>query len=186
MCDHIFLVGMMGAGKTTVGRIVARRLGRPLLDSDAEVERTTGRTVPEIFAEQGEAAFRAEEKRALLEAAASTSPSVVAVAGGAVLDPDNRRLLRLSGTVVWLRARPATLAGRVRDGAGRPLLGGDPPGVLAALEVERRPLYASLADHVVDVDDRSRAEVAEQVLSAIHGTPAIAGRREERPAGAAG
>jgi len=91
---------------------------------------------------------------------------VVSVAGGAVLDPDNRSLLRRSGVVVWLRAHPATLAARVGEGTGRPLLGTDPPAALARLEAERRPFYAELADVVVDVDDLEAAEAAERVLAA--------------------
>lgn len=165
--DHIYLVGMMGAGKTTVGTILARRLGRPLFDSDQQVELATGRTVPEIFAGDGEAAFRLEEKRALAAAAASPSPTIVAVAGGAVLDPANRGLLERSGTVVWLRARPDTTGARVGDGSGRPLLGDDPPAAMARLDAERRPLYEEVADHVVDVDDKTPEEVADAVLVAV-------------------
>src|SRR5688500_12588274 len=111
--ERVLLIGMMGAGKTTVGRALAERLGWPYLDSDEQVERNTGRTVPEIFEADGEAAFRAEEKRALAEATTSTGPVVVSVAGGAVLDPENRRRLREGGRVVWLRASVSTLAARV-------------------------------------------------------------------------
>ncbi len=155
---------MMGAGKTTVGRALARRLEWPYLDSDEQVERNTGRTVPEILETDGEAAFRAEEKRALAEAATSDGPLVVSVAGGAVLDPENRRRLREGGTVVWLRAEPATLAQRVGSGAGRPLLAGDVEGNLRRLYDKRRPLYAELADIVVDVDELQPGAVADHIV----------------------
>src|SRR5207247_805604 len=101
---------------------------------------------------EGEAAFRAEEKRALAEATSTDGPVVVSVAGGAVLDPDNRRVLKEAGLVVWLRADPETLAGRVGSGEGRPLLGDDPKAALTKLDEERRSLYEELADVVVDVD----------------------------------
>ena len=158
---------MMGAGKTTVGRELARRLGWPYLDSDEQVQRDTGRTVPEIFAERGEAAFRAEEKRVLTEAGTADGPAVVSVAGGAVLDPENRALLRARGTVVWLRAGVATLARRVGDGAGRPLLDDDPSEALARLDDVRRPLYAELADVVVDVDHLTPEQAVEQIVGAL-------------------
>ena len=124
----------------------------PYVDSDAEVEAATGRTVPEIFAEQGEAAFRAAEAEALAAAVAGGRPGGGLGGRGAVLDPANRALIRRSGTVVWLRANPATLAGRVGDGAGRPLLRRRPGEELARLEAVRRPLYAEVADVAVDVD----------------------------------
>jgi shikimate kinase len=162
---HILLIGMMGAGKTTVGTTLAHELGWRYLDSDQEVQEDTGRTVPELFAEQGEAAFRAAEATALARALTGPEPTVVSVAGGAVLDPGNRQLIASSGLVVWLRARPETLAVRVGDGAGRPLLDGDPASALVALDRVRRPLYAELADVVVDVDDLKPEEVAAQVLA---------------------
>jgi shikimate kinase len=156
---------MMGSGKTTVGHLVAGRLGWPYFDSDAEVQEATGRTVPEIFATEGEAAFRAAEAAALARAL-EAEPAVVAVAGGAVLDPGNRRRIHDGGTVVWLRAEVATLAQRVGDGAGRPLLEPDPPAALAALDAVRRPVYTELADVVVDVDRLTPDEVAAAVLEA--------------------
>jgi len=165
---HLLLVGMMGAGKTTVGRLLAERLGRPYRDSDAMVEAATGHSVRELFASDGEATFRAAESAAL-RSAVLPPPAVISVAGGAVLDPANRVLLAESGTVVWLRAQPETLAARVGDGAGRPLLGSDPPRVLADLDAVRRPLYAQLADAVVDVDELEPAEVVEAVLRAAGG-----------------
>jgi shikimate kinase len=167
MPERLLLVGMMGVGKTTVGQLVARRLGWGYLDSDAQVVADTGRTVPEIFADDGEAAFRAEETRVLTEALSGTDQVVVSVAGGAVLSEANRELLRRSGTVVWLRADPATLAARVGSGEGRPLLGDDPAGSLAALYEIRRPLYQSVADSVIDVDPLTPDQVADRVLEVL-------------------
>lgn len=158
---------MMGAGKTTVGRSLAQRFGWPYLDSDEEVRRRTGRTVPELFVEWGEAAFRAEETAALAEACASSHPVVVSVAGGAVLDPGNRALLAASGTVVWLRASLATLAQRVGDGRTRPLLGDDPAAALTRLFPERARLYEELATLVVDVDDVPSERVVDRIAHAV-------------------
>jgi shikimate kinase len=163
---RILLVGMMGAGKTTVGRLVAEKLGWDYLDSDAEVEKATGLTVPALFARDGEPAFREAEADALRRACATTEPVVVSVAGGAVLRPDNRALLRSGGRVVWLRALPETLAARVGDGVGRPLLDGDAGAALLALDAARRPFYAEVADETIDVDDLDPAAVAAQVIDA--------------------
>jgi shikimate kinase len=157
---------MMGAGKSTVGRQLSARLGWPYVDSDAEVEQRTGRSVKEIFASAGEAAFRAEEARTIQEATTSDGPLVVSVAGGAVLDADNRRRIREGGLVVWLRAAVPTLARRVGSGAGRPLLGDDPPAALARLYQERRHLYEELADIVIDVDEMRPSEVVDRIMSA--------------------
>jgi shikimate kinase len=168
---HLVLVGMMGSGKTTVGRRVAARLGRRLRDSDAEVEARTGRTVREIFESDGEAAFRAEEARALADALGDPEPAVVAAAGGVVLDPRNRARLKEGGTVVWLDARPEALARRVSSGGHRPLLGEDPLAALRRLDAERRPLYAEVADHVVAVEDRRLDDVVADVLAVV-GAPA--------------
>lgn len=174
------LVGMMGAGKSTVGRALADRLGWAFLDTDEVIERTVGRTVAEVFAADGEAAFRAEERRALAGALPATpaatpagkstdGPVVLSVGGGAVLDPENRRQLREADLVVWLRAEVPTLAARVGAGAGdeRPLLGDDPVAALARLLRERRALYEELADLVVDVDDLTPADAVERIVVAL-------------------
>jgi shikimate kinase len=158
---------MMGAGKTTVGRLVALDRLWGYFDSDAEVEADSGMTVPELFAAQGEVAFRDAESRALARACASAHSCVVSVAGGAVLRAENRALIVASGSVIWLRAQVATLVGRVGDGAGRPLLDGDPLTTLTALEAIRRPLYAEVADLTIDVDDRAPSAVASEILEAV-------------------
>lgn len=163
--QHLVLVGMMGSGKTTIARIVGERLGRPVLDSDQLVEARTGRTVRDIFATDGEPAFRALETEVLREALATTTPSVIAAAGGVVLSAENRRLLTTSASrVVWLCADPSTLVERVRGGGHRPLLDADPAGTLQRMFVEREPLYREVADAIVLVDHRSVADVVEAVL----------------------
>lgn len=163
--EHLVLVGMMGSGKSTVGRIVAERTGRVLIDSDEVIEAATGRTVREIFATDGEDAFRELEAAALREALATDEPAVIAAAGGVVLRPDNRRLLTASSArVVWLMADPTLLIERVRSGMHRPLLDHDPEATLQRMWEERQPLYQEVADAIVSVDNRSISEVVEAVL----------------------
>jgi shikimate kinase len=167
LAERVLLIGMMGAGKTTVGRLLAERLGWPHLDSDEMIRASTGKSVPEIFEERGEAGFRAEEARVLAEAGTTDHPAVVSVAGGAVLSAENRKVMRRAGPVVWLRAEVATLAERVGDGAGRPLLGDDPASALRLLEAERRPLYTEVADVVVDVDHLAAGDVVDRIVAAL-------------------
>jgi shikimate kinase len=158
---------MMGAGKSTTGKLLAERLGWPYLDSDDEIERQTGKTVPEIWKAEGEPAFRAEEARVLAQACTSDAPSVVSVAGGAVLDVDNRARIRRAGLIVWLRADVSTLARRVGAGAGRPLLDGDAAQALARLYEQRAPIYAELADLVFDVDRMAPPQVVDEIVAAL-------------------
>ncbi len=157
----------MATGKSTVGRLVAEALGRPLVDSDDQVEQMTGRTVREIWQSDGEEAFRRLETAALAEALADRSPSVVAGAGGVVLAEENRVLLAADHVeVVWLRAAPATLLARVQaaDDTHRPLLDDDPAGMLERMETQRRGLYESVADRIVDVDDLAPEDVAATIV----------------------
>lgn len=164
---RVLLVGMMGAGKSTIGRALSGKLAWPYFDSDVEVERRTGMTVRQLFETQGEAAFRAEEKAVLQAALAGEGPRVVSVAGGAVLDPDNRRLVRGAGLVVWLRAMIPTLVAHVARGSHRPLLGDDPAGALARLYPARRRVYEEVAEVIVDVDDLRPDEICDRILDAL-------------------
>ncbi len=178
MAEHLLLVGMMGAGKSTVARLVSARLDRPWLDTDLEVERLAGSSVRAIFS-RGEAEFRAREASVLAAVLADDVPAVVSVGGGAILDPTQRVALRDGGTVVWLRARPETLVRRVGRNADRPLLAADPGGPAAALtriEAERRALYEEVAAVVIDVDELSAAAVADRIVAATR-TPSGEGSR---------
>jgi shikimate kinase len=176
VAERLLLVGMMGAGKTSAGRLAAKRLGWTWIDTDTEISRAGGATVVELFARHGEAHFRREETRAIEAALERDEPLVISVGGGAVLDPGNRRTLRDAGTVVWLRARPETLIDRVHDGAGRPMLVGDSTDerveTLRRIDSERRSLYAEVADDIVDVDHMGPRKVAERLLECVgHGAP---------------
>lgn len=162
---HLVLVGLMGTGKSTVGRLLAHRLARPLIDTDDEVERRAGRSVREIFASDGEEEFRRLERDVLADALADPTPSVVAAAGGVVLSQENRGRLRTSPCrVVWLRASPRALVPRVRGGGHRPLLDADPESTLVSMAETREALYREVADLTVDVEAMSPAEVVEAVL----------------------
>lgn len=163
--SHIVLVGMMGAGKSSVGRALARKLGRELLDSDEMIEARTGRTVREIWAADGEPAFRELETEVLSEAVAASEPSIIAAAGGVVLSEDNRAVLKGAGAhVVWLLADVELLLERVKAGMHRPLLDEDPEGTLRKMYEQRCDLYQEVADAIVSVDNRSINDVAGAVL----------------------
>jgi len=147
---NLYLVGMMGAGKTTVGRLLARRLKLRFVDSDHEIERRCGVKVPLIFYIEGESGFRARETQTLAELAALEG-IVLATGGGTVLAAENRQRLAARGTVIYLRATPEDLYERVRQDRNRPLLATpDPLGRLRELYVRRDPLYREVADVVVD------------------------------------
>ena len=162
---HIVLVGMMGAGKSSVGRALSAKLERRLFDSDEMVEARTGRTVREIWQADGEAAYRLLETEVLTEALDATEPSVLAAAGGIVLSATNRAaLVESDAYVVWLLADVDVLLRRVRNGGHRPLLDDDPEGTLRRMFSEREPLYREVADAIVSVDNRSVNEVAHAVV----------------------
>ena len=166
---HLVLVGLMGAGKTTVGARCAKRLGRPFVDTDDLVQTAAGMTIAELFTLSGEGRFRALEREAIADACASPRPAVIACGGGAVLHADNRRKLKANGFVVWLQAEPEELANRVGRGlarAERPLLSGNPGMTLERLAGVRAAAYESVADHVVDTNGRSVEEVTDAVVEA--------------------
>ena len=152
---NIFLVGLMGAGKTTVGRLLARRLKLRFFDSDHEIEERCGVKIPLIFEIEGEAGFRTREEQAIAELT-SMEGIVLATGGGAVLNADSRRRLSASGTVIYLNARPEDLYERVRHDRNRPLLTtAEPLARLRALHAERDALYRGVADLVIDTGAQS-------------------------------
>ena len=170
----VSLVGARGSGKSTVGRLLADRLGLPFVDADAELERANGRRIRDIFAEDGEPVFRALEV-ATLAGLLAGGPRVLATGGGAVLNPDTRRRLRGAGPVVYLRADPAALHARTAGDPDRPPLTDLPPeDEVRAVLAERDPLYRRTATLVIDAAPDPET-VAGAVLAALN-PDATAGR----------
>jgi shikimate kinase len=161
----VVLVGVPGSGKTTVGRLLAQRLGVTFRDTDVDVEEAEGKPVPDIFVDSGEPHFRALERTAVASALREHD-GVLALGGGAVLDPGTRALL-LGQPTVWLQVGAAAGAHRVGLDVPRPVLLGNVRGRLAALVQERAPLYAEVARVIVDTDGRAPDEVAADVLAAL-------------------
>ena len=154
---NIFLVGLMGAGKTSIGRFLAKRLNKTFYDSDQEIERRTGVKIPVVFEIEGEAGFRSREA-AILRELLGSHDIVLATGGGAVLVEDNRRLLKENGTVIYLRATIEALWRRTHHDRNRPLLQTpDPRATLQQLSEQRDPLYREIAHIVVDTGDQSLA-----------------------------
>ena len=164
---HVFLIGFMGAGKSTVSRIVADRLGMPCLDLDEAIEASVGRSVSEIFEDAGEDAFR-ERESAELEVLQHAEPTVVACGGGIVVRDANRSALKRLGTVVYLKVSAGETLARVGADGTRPLLSG-PGGVIAATRLleARESLYSAVADVAVDTVGRSPEDVADLIVHAI-------------------
>ncbi len=163
---NLFLVGLPGAGKSTLGRQLARRLGKTFIDADAELERKLGVTIATIFEIEGEASFRDREEAALIELAAMTN-IVLATGGGVVIRAANRDRLRANGTVVYLHAPPETLRERTRRSRHRPLLNTADPGArLIELYTARDPLYREVAACVVESGRDEIAGFARQLETA--------------------
>lgn len=164
---NVFLVGMMGAGKTTVGKVLARRLGREFVDCDREILERTGVPIATIFEIEGEAGFRRRESAVLAELARRPGV-VVATGGGAVISEENRRVMRESGTVVYLHASLDHLYERTRRDSVRPLLAkGDRRATLAELLSTRDPLYREAAHIVVESGSPSAGSLAGRIAQAI-------------------
>ena len=167
-CSNIYLVGLMGAGKTTIGRQLARRLGWRVHDSDHEIVERTGVSIPTNFEIEGEEGFRRREAQTIGELT-SGSASVVATGGGVVIDPENRKPLRDTGWVVYLNVPPAILFERTRHDRNRPLLRvPDPLSKLEELHALRDPLYREAAHVVVDGSHLVAAGVVQYLLREFH------------------
>jgi shikimate kinase len=165
------LIGMPGTGKTTTGRRLAAVLQVPFADSDDLVAEAVGRPVPEYLASEGEEAFRSHEAAAI-RAALADFDGVLALGGGAVTNPPVRADLAAAGVpVVWLRGSVRTLAQRVGDARTRPLLADDPPARLDELAARREPLFAECATVTVETDDRTPAQVADELSELLHREP---------------
>ena len=162
----IVLVGLMGAGKTSIGRRLAARLGLPFRDADAEIEAAAGCTIPELFSRYGEQAFRDGERRVIRRLLAG-DPLVLAFGGGAFIDPETRAVVREEAVSVWLRCTLPVLLRRVAGRSHRPLLhGGDPAEIMQRLMDQRYPVYAE-ADVIVDCTDEPPDTTTGQVLDAL-------------------
>ena len=170
--NNLIITGFMGTGKSSIGAAVARRLDRPFVDMDAVIEQRAGKSIRQIFEEEGEAVFRGLETD-LCRELAQQRDTVIATGGGALVDPVNRQLLSESGVVICLTAAPEEVLARVGRGDKRPLLaGGDPRGEVERLLLTRRPAYATIPWQV-DTTGRRREEVVEEVVR-LSGTRTLA------------
>jgi shikimate kinase len=169
----VVLVGLMGAGKTSIGRRLAARLNLPFRDADNEIETAAGRTIEEIFERFGEAEFRAGERRVIGRLLQDNPPHILATGGGAYMDPETRALIRDHGISLWLRAELDVLLARTSRRNNRPLLKqGNPREILGRLIDLRHPVYAE-ADITVDSIDAPPEETVERVLRALEAHPGV-------------
>ena len=165
--QNLFLVGPMGAGKSAVGRQLARLLHLEFLDSDEEIEARTGVDIPFIFEKEGEAGFRRREAK-VIEELSQKDGIVLATGGGAVMDPQNRNHLGARGFVIYLHTSVDQQLSRTQKGRDRPLLANDDPrAVLEALMATREPLYREIADLTVETDGRKVRAVANEILDRL-------------------
>lgn len=167
MTGNIFLVGLMGAGKTTVGRLLAKHLGKAFYDSDHEIERRTGVNIPLIFEIEGEPGFRTREA-AVIKELVQLDNIVLATGGGAILNPGNREALAQRGKVVYLRANVDELWLRTRHDKNRPLLQtDDPQAKLRELFEKRDPLYREIADVIVDTSRQNVQNLVQNLENSL-------------------
>jgi shikimate kinase len=167
--NNIYFIGLMGAGKTTIGRLIAKQLGMVFYDSDYEIERKTGVKIPLIFELEGEVGFRKRETT-VIEELTQLNNIVMATGGGAVLLEENRKFLKNHGKVVYLRANVHDLWLRTRHDKSRPLLqGGNIKQKLEKLYIERDPIYTALADCIVDTGAQSANEITSYIEDLIRG-----------------
>ncbi len=168
MPKNLVLTGFMGTGKSSTGKVLGRKLSRPVIDVDHMIERRENRTIEAIFETDGEAAFRRLEKKAIAEAAAHDGV-IITTGGGAVLDPENLRALRANGLILTLTATPETIYRRVKDTKRRPLLKhADVLGEIGRLLEARKTLYDD-ADYRFETDGRSPSQVARMILDKLKG-----------------
>jgi shikimate kinase len=169
----LVLVGLMGCGKSSVGRRLAAKLGLPFVDADEEIERVAQKSINEIFADHGEAFFRNREGKVIARLLAA-GPQVLATGGGAFIDPETRAKIRASGIAVWLRADLPVLMRRVNKRDTRPLLkAGDPETVMRNLMAARYPVYAE-ADITVESRDVAHEIIVAEIIEALLASPALA------------
>ncbi len=167
MAPRVILIGPMGSGKTTIGKLIAKRLDIAFRDTDQVVEEETGRTVSDIFLEDGEDAFRLLEKGVLRNEHLSDG-TVLALGGGAPISMDAQSALRaIASPVVYLDISLATVAPRIGFNRDRPLLLHNPRGQRQTLMEARRPIYESIADTVIDVNKKSETEIVDEILEVL-------------------
>ena len=167
--NHVYLIGYRGCGKSTVGRILARKLNRPAIDSDELIEQNAAKTIREIFASESESGFRDREEAVIREIAEKAAPAVVALGGGVILRASNRKLIGTTGRSIWLRAAPEILYERIVGDATtaerRPNLSqsGGLTEIIDMLKL-REPLYREMAELVVETESRTAESIADDVL----------------------
>jgi shikimate kinase len=163
----VLLIGFMGAGKSTVGRLLASRLGAEFVDLDDEIRAREGASIAQLFSVRGESGFRAAERRAL-EDVAARDDVVVACGGGVVVDEASRAVLAGAGTIVYLRVSSGVALARVgKDTVGRPLLQGCAPGAAAALLRSRERIYEAVAEVTLETEERTPAEIADELAKEL-------------------